>query len=319
MSDIWTFHPLSEDEVLKCIALAPRPNDNNKWFRRFGHKLIAPCCNDENILSPKTNDRVEKKSKTPDPEDCPLEIEKNKIDSNEKHFEDFLEAVENDPILQFNSLVEECLKDNVLLTKLAQKLTTFSVEKICKHIYENENINSAFLEIFHKYFVPAYLKREHSCISLDILVRAHAKYPVLFKTLLCTILKDPEIPNLFFQDFISSIDETEQTKLLLDISNFELRTEEFINNIFSIYTAYKNSEKTDRIQTFILDHILQCGHICSNDKHFGRLLLAFLQAEKHLNICQNYGNIERIIEIHKSPFRRPCWNIFKELNKNNAL
>ncbi|XP_059047345.1 uncharacterized protein LOC131842792 [Achroia grisella] len=317
MSDIWNFHPLLEQQIHQFITSAPQPDENNKWFKKFGHKAISLTCNENLEILSKKRPNQECVKKIPEPTHSPENKRRKIISDKQQNFDEFLEIVENSPILQFNYLIEECLNDNSLFIKLAEQLSTNCVEKICKHVYENKNTNSVFIHNFHKFFIPTFLKRDYSCISLDILVRAHANYPTAFKPLLHTIIKDLDISNKILQEFINSIDEIKQTQLILDISDIELTAEEFVNNIFSIYTAYKNSEKNSQIQNYILNNLLLCGHSCSNDKQYGRLLLAFLQAEKQLNMCHNYGNIEKIIEINRTPFKRPCQNAFKELNGNS--
>lgn len=316
MSDIWTFSASSQQQLLRCIKSAKPPNENNKWLIRFGRRNI-----DSNFARDRSNlvEEITIDLSAPDV-DNPLPAEEpDKVASSPENYEEILEVIEQEPVLKFQYLVEESMKNSNLLVKLARSLSLASIEKISRHIFDSIYKNSLFIQQFHELFIPELLKRELNWLSLDVVVRSHQVYPESFKILLNIIVKDTQISNKVLQDLVASFSEKEMTKLMSDISEIELTTEQFLHNIFSIYMIYKDCEKATHIQNYINSITSQNYHHCISDKNFGRLLLSFLQAQKQLKCHLDFVNMERIIESHRSPFKRPCAMVLNELKMINEM
>lgn len=317
MSEIWNFSPSLKDQVQRCISAA-RKDEQNKWFQEFGH--LTRNQNLSEILS------CEKIAITPQPieinsenvvveDKADTEICKSKETSEfeAENIEEIVDSMETEFATRVDFIIEECVKNYNLLHSLALKLSTNTIEKLCKHICDKKDMSKDFISQYFQYFLPNYIKRSYNSATLDILVVSHKKYPLQFKLLLEILIKDTGMPKQVFQDFVQSLDEIGCSSLIMDLSEFDLTSVQFSSNIFSIYTAYKNCKKSERIQIYLQSLLIQHSSFCNTDRHFGRLLLTFLQTQKSLKIPVNGDSIENIIETHRSPFKRPCAVLLKEL------
>ena len=172
--------------------------------------------------------------------------------------------------------------------------------------------------IFYKYFLHSYIKRENSRFCTDILLQTYLKYPEYLKIALKVILKDLDIPNSVFKDFILNLNPINQSDLLETLSDIQFTAEEFSHNIFNIYTAYKSCSKTDSIQKYIISCLKIYSNFCYNDKNFGRIFLAYLQFERCMKRNVDCSVLEDLIERHKSPFKRPMFVSVKR-NKRRKI
>ncbi|PZC72757.1 hypothetical protein B5X24_HaOG210684 [Helicoverpa armigera] len=306
MSYIWTFAPESKALLQSCLNAAGPQDESNKWFQKFG---------------PQNLDLINKTIDTIVVNDSP-EID-DKPATQENQDEDILNAAQEfldpeiDIISKFGDLVENCKKTPKLLEDLAKNLPTATAEKLFKHILDTKDISRDFLTIFYKYFTPHYIRRENSRFCTEILLETYKKYPVHFKLAFKVILKDLEVQNTVVNDFILHLEPKNLTDLLEFISDLQLSSEQFCHNLFTILTAYKTCNKTDIIQNYILSYLKTYPDTCSSDKNFGKLMLAYLQNEK---ACKNKIDcelLEGIVERHKSPFKRPCLSILKEIKDGN--
>ncbi|XP_046976109.1 uncharacterized protein LOC124542206 [Vanessa cardui] len=301
---LWQFSEASLPLLKRCIE-ASKPDLNNKWIKRFGTFNQLDMKN-----TVKENDNIT----------IPLSEHTNSVDK-ETLIQEKVEISEDiwqemsdiDPISQFDYLVENCLKHSALYALLAENLPLTSVEKLCNHIFETNIINLTFLQKFYTLFLPVYLKREYTRTSLDILIKAEKYNSDMFKYLLELIIKDIDLPGQIIQQYISTIDSKCQLELMKNIISFNLSNEVFVHHIYSIHVLYKNCEKTDFIQQFILTKLANISQLCVNDKNYGRLLLTYLQAKKKYST--NYTVIQKIIDLHRSTFKKPCLNAFNELQK----
>nr|XP_053622745.1 uncharacterized protein LOC128682188 [Plodia interpunctella] len=304
---IWTFSSSSEEKAERCIAAAQPPDETNKWIQRFGLKnCYRPNITSNNLNQNKT---IISNVQTID-EDS--DVSEND-DLNVEHFNELLESIQSEPVSKFPLLVTETLLDHRLLRHLAEKLNSNTAEKIINHIYENKDLNTEFVERIHQYFIPVLLHKEHGWFTLDMVLKSFRIYPKCFDILLKIILKDVQISNQVLQDLFENFNEKETYDVLLILMELELTTQEFLHNILGIYIAYKHCKKTVETQNWVYKQILQHGNGCANDKNYGKLLLAFLQTEKETQTLKNYGSIEKILEVHRSPFKRPCMNLLQEL------
>lgn len=307
MSLSWTFAPSSEALLKRCLDAAAPENLENKWVKHFKKKRL-------NLLKsePKPNNSVDKIKKgdialLPDAkEDTKPVILYSEID------ETFFESIETEPIFHFDFLVEKCVKDHKLFIELAEKLSGNTVEKICNHILSKKEVNEIFLEQFYTSFFPAYLEQEYSLVSLDLLVRAEKSNPSLFKKLLKLLFKNIEIPSKLFQDFFETLNEHKKSEFTSSLLEIDLSPKEFNHHLFTIYIAYKDSKKTDRINNFIFTNLLRNCEDCVSNKNYGKLILVFLQVMKD-NPRNDIKKLEKVLEMHRSPFKKPCLNIFNEI------
>lgn len=305
MSHIWTFAPEHQSLLQRCLNAASPPNPCNKWLQTFGPQNLD--------LINKTNDTIivaDSPECVPDPE-----TQENVDDSVTIDIVQFLDP-DVDILSKIDDLVEKCLKTPKLLIKLAETLPTSTAEKLIEHVISAEALKTDFLQIFYKYFIPAYIKRENSRFCTDILLKTHAKYPQLLKITLKIILKDVEIENNVINDFFTNLNSNELTKLLEFISDVDFSPEQYTHNLFSIYTAYKSCTKTDNIQNYMFTLLKHCNNFSSSDKNYGKLMLAFLQQEKGLKKNIDILLLEELVERHKTPFKRPCLSILNEIKAN---
>uniref|UniRef100_A0A2H1VDU1 SFRICE_030899 n=1 Tax=Spodoptera frugiperda TaxID=7108 RepID=A0A2H1VDU1_SPOFR len=255
----------------RCLNAASPPDPNNKWLQTFGPQNLE--------LINKTNDTI---IVTDSPECALVPETQENVDVNlTNDIEQFLDP-DVDILSKIDDLVEKCLKTPKILVKLAETLPTSTAEKLIEHIISVEELKTDFLQIFYKFFIPAYIKRENSRFCTDILLKTHAKYPQLLKITLKIILKDVEIENNVINDFFTNLNSDELTKLLEFISDVDFSPEQYTHNLFSIYTAYKSCTKTDNIQNYMFTLLKHCNNFSSSDKNYGKLMLAFLQEEKGL-------------------------------------
>ncbi|XP_060808416.1 uncharacterized protein LOC132903661 [Amyelois transitella] len=303
MSAIWTFSPSSEEVLERCIAAAQNPEQTNKWILRFGQKNVKK----RNITS--INNDHESSSIVPEKRPA---FKKNEV-LNSERFVELTELIQNEPLAKFDHLVSECAKNNKLLIYLANKLCVGAVEKIVNHTYEDKSLDPMFIEDFHKYFIPTLLRKEHSWFALDMLIKSRKIYPEAFELLLKIIIKDTDITSKVLQDLVENLNEEQLTDFFILLMNIELSKEEFIHNLFSIYTAYIGCNKNLDVQNWVLAQLTKYGHSCISEKNYGKLLLAFLQSENESLSFKNYKSVEQVLEIHRSPFRRPCMMLLKEI------
>ncbi|XP_047542911.1 uncharacterized protein LOC125075258 [Vanessa atalanta] len=303
---LWQFSESSLPLLKRCIE-ASKLDLNNKWIKRFGSYNHLDM---KNVVNENDNKAIP----IPSPENTNTDNKETLIQDKDEISDDiWREIIDIDPISQFDYLVENCLKHSALYTMLAEKLSLTSVEKLCNHIFETNVLNLTFLQKFYTSFLPVYLKREYTRTSLDIIIKAEKYNSDIFKYLLELIIKDTELPGQVIQQYISTIDTKSQLELMKNIILFNLSNEVFMHHLYSIHILYKNCEKTDYIQQFILTKLSNVSQHCVNDKNYGRLLLTYLQAQKKFN--KNYTVIQKIIDLHRSPFKKPCMNAFNELQK----
>lgn len=302
MTHIWTFSPKSKELLEQCLNAALITDDSNKWLKQFG---------------PKNTQTLKKMDKTVVIQDSP-DVEMSVKQENEDQdiqnaLEEFIDE-DFDIISNFNILEDKCENNPTILTKLAENLALSNRNKLIQHVFDSESINKKFLDIFFEYFLPVYIKNDNSRSSTDLLLKTYKLFPQYMKLLLKVVLKDLEIQNNILNDFILMLNSNENTELLNKISSIELTGEEFTHSLFNLFTAYKSCNKTDSIQKYIVSLLKTHSQFCSIDKNYGKLLLAYLQQEKTLKHVLDKLVIERIVESHKSPFKRPCLAVLKELN-----
>lgn len=302
MAYIWTIAPENKALLQRCITAAAPPVESNKWLRKFGPRnidLINKTCE---TITVNDSPEIDESSVT----------QENQDESISNAEEEFLDP-EIDLLTKFDHLVQQCRRTPTLLVKLAQKLPTSTTEKLFEYILNTDGLNREFLGAFYKYFLHHYIKREHSRFCTDVLLQTYNKYPQYLTIALKVILKDLEIQNNVVNDFILNLNAKNQTEFLEILSDFEFTTDEFSHNLFNIYTAYKTCNKNDSVQNYIFSCLKNYCDFCCSDKNFGKLMLAFLQHEKVLKRGVDFIVLGGIIERHKSPFKRPCMSVFKEI------
>lgn len=300
---MYQFSPSSMPLLQRCIELAKQNNETNQWKQRFSQPSVFDCdlsnsseiieeitpitCNQEN-LSVETDVRIAE-LKTDD----------------EKYKE-----IEADPMININLIVQKGSIDGNLLKRLGQNLDDASVEKLSNYVFEN-NLDSSFISNFFEFFLPTYFKCKNTRLSLDLFISAYKLLPVYFKILLKNILR-MEIDSNILQEFVSTLSPLEQNNILIMFIECDVSVDAFIKNMFSINTCYKSCSSDDKIQNFIFCKLSEAAEKCKTDKHYGRLLLTYLQSkndDSHLNMLQS------IVEMHRSPFRRPCIKLLNEITQ----
>ncbi|CAG9790666.1 unnamed protein product [Diatraea saccharalis] len=313
MSEIWNFSPSLQFEVELCLSTVSN-NENNKWLKAFGHckfNLVHPPRPAEHNNSEIEGRNASTIIVSAEKDHAVVDNAKTTITDNET-IEKICECLHTDLSSRYNFMIEECLKNPNLLVKLACHLNINTVEKICKFVFESNNVNKDFLVLFFKVFLPAYIKRGYSCHTLDLLL-CGSKFSLEFDIFIRKILKDCNIPNNFLQDYVKMLNGEQQSRYLLLLANLDLSSEQFVHNLFSIYLAYKDCVKSDKIQCLIQSLLYEYSNNCISDKNYGRLLLSFLQTVKSCKGNFNREYVEKIITLHRSPFKRPCLTIFNEL------
>lgn len=300
MSNIWKFSPENELLLQRCLNSAPPLDDNNKWVLKFGIR-------NPDLLPKTTGNNIANDS--PSYDDISI-VQEQLNEKNSTILEEVLDP-EFDIKANFFELVNICLKEPNSLTKLAETLPKNTVETLYTLIFESNDLNTEFLELFFEKFSPAYIKRDSSRFSSNILNKTFEIYPQYLKYTIKAIFNDLDIENNVVLDFISSLSPQNQSEFLLMLSNMNIMPIE--NHILSIYTAYKTSNKIDSDQYFILKCLKNYSNLCINNKNYGKLMLAYLQCEKSLKRDIISNDFVELIEIHKTPFKKPCLNLFKEI------
>lgn len=297
----------SEKLLHNCIEKAAPLNTSNKWVLQFDHK--RQFAEEINIII------IDNDSENQQEEVNPIfDAKKDTVVDNSslKTDDDFLELLELDPISNFDCMVQECLKNKNLIIDICDKLSTNAIEKLSTHIFGSNSVNYDFVKSFYESFLPMYLKRDYSWFSLDLLVKSSTYNEKLFDKLTILLIKSVDIPNKVLEDFFQTLNEANKKLLLFKIMEIDLNLEQFSHNLFLIYTAYKQVKVDCKIQNFIYKNIIQFGPNCKTEKTFGRLLLTFLQHQNNIGIIKDYDKVERIVENHCTPFKKPCINCLKE-------
>ncbi|XP_061727338.1 uncharacterized protein LOC133532604 [Cydia pomonella] len=299
MSGGWRFCPATQTVVknLKTRLTPEEREKRNKWLAEFKEE----CKTDfgmslYSLLVTSANNRDKREAAEAEAENT------KQVNPTEA----FCESVEAEPVARFDYMLEEGTKNNMLFKILAERLSSHAVERICKHMFESKNLKMLELDSFFCNFFPIYLKRAYSWFSLDIMVKANKAYPLSFRSLMLILLQDLEISNTMINDFVLTLDEAGKYEFMSIVMELELSTEEFIHNLISITSAYKGAEKTDRLQHYIYNSLIQYSTHCLSDWNYGRLLLAYLHSISHGQCSFDIRMMERLIEMHRSPFKRPC-------------
>ncbi|KAH9635892.1 hypothetical protein HF086_002452 [Spodoptera exigua] len=305
MSHIWTFAPESQALLNRCLNAASPPDPGNKWLQKFGPQNLD--------LIKKSNETIIVND-SPEYDDVPATQENTdaNLTNDVEHFLD----PEISILTKFEGLVGKSIKTPKILGKLADTLPTSTAEQWIEHILSAESLNTDFLTLFYKYFIPTYVKRENSRFCTDTLIKTHEKYPQLLKISLKIILKETERENNVINDFFSSLNADELTNLIEFISDIDLNSEQYTYILFNIHTAYKSCNKTDNVQNYIFSLLKNCNNFCSSDKNYGKILLAYLQHEKKLRRNIDIILLEELVERHKTPFKRPCLSIINDMKEN---
>ncbi|KAG6464133.1 hypothetical protein O3G_MSEX014302 [Manduca sexta] len=295
---MYTFCPSSEALLAKCIAAAPPPNPNNKWMLAFRR----------NIEEPKHNLNLSRGEKNPVVLTCDVVMN----DECMNDYEELIDAIETDPTSRWDYIVEECTKNPNLFVLLSERLTTPSIDKLCKHVIITKN-SFEFLENFCKHFLVNCIKREYNRLYLDFFVEIHKEHEELYKIMLQIILQDTDIPEKMLSDFITFLNEDEQKEFIKNILHIKLTSENFVHYLPTILNAYKISKNSDETQNYIFSLLVQHNDVCRNNKQYGKLFLAFLQTEKAMGRVLNLKYLKDLLENHITPFRKPCEKILNDL------
>lgn len=212
------------------------------------------------------------------------------------------------------NLLKRVKQISFFLQTLADKLPLPSVEQFCEHILNNP-IDGAFIEHFLTIFFVAFLKRHYSRFCIDFMNKISKVYPDYFAKMLKLLLRDDKIPKNIFNDYILSLNESEKTKLMGDLIHIDISSEVFKNHLAAIFTAYKDSKKSDSMQNFIYKSLIKHVEVCKDEKVYGALFLEYLQNEKDLKRETDVRMLAETIELHRSPFKRACVMILKEISE----
>lgn len=291
----WTFSPSSELYLRRCIAAAPQPDLDNKWYQKLGVKD-----------SPVLDKNIEK----------PANVGNNSHEVGKEapliNYEDFFDTIESESTVPLEYVMKECNKNPELVTKMAEKLSINKVEQLFKHIFHKKDIENNFLKTFSIHFLPTYFREHTSRLCIDLLVKLNEEYPEIFQELLEILMNDTQLPNQVLKNYIAALNETSVTSFMQNLSSIELTLEGFSHNVLVIYLAYKDCIKNDQIQNYIQKMIVQYSKGSVTDRNFGRLFLTYLQSEKALERNVSIQILE-CLEAHRSPFKRPCSMLLKEI------
>ncbi|CAF4943161.1 unnamed protein product [Pieris macdunnoughi] len=293
---MYQFSPSSTALLERCIELAKQNEQTNAWKERF---LVS--------MDSKVSDNAEETLAV-----CNLESsEEMEIIVNPTYTDDKYREIEADPILNINILFEDA-NNGELLTKLAQNIDDTCAEKLFNHMMKN-HINLKYIEIFFKYFLPHYFKRHQSRLCLDVMINAYNVYPAQFHIILKNMVNDETSTNIL-QEFVSTLSPSKQTDILKIIMASNISSNTFMRHMFSIHACYKNCTGIENIDNFIFVKLKEASGDCVTDKQYGRLLFTYLQNKKD---CNNI-HLKKIVEIHRSPFRRPCLNLLNGISEKSC-
>lgn len=276
LSNIWQFSSSSE-LYLQRLQNSIDCKETNKWLGKFknGTKNIRMV--EEPVISESDKPVIEEEKQKQLPADI----------------------IDLDPVNNFTEIIHMCTENTNTYCLLANSLSYQSIEKLYNYIL-NTNVNKTFLEHFYKLTLPIIFKKEYS-IDLLLKIYEHEEFKIFLQSILC----DKEVPCMIMQEFIKTLNSEEKTKLIQILINIDLPREIFIYHLFTLYTAYKDCIKIQSIQDYIHAKLAQIAEDCVQDKNYGRLLLAYVQSQKSLIKIKD---IEELINIHRSPFKRPCLN-----------
>ncbi|XP_045525846.1 uncharacterized protein LOC123715072, partial [Pieris brassicae] len=295
ISIMYQFSPSSTALLERCIQLAKQNEQTNAWKERF---LVS--------MDPKVTDSSEETLAV-----CNLESsEEMEMIVNPTFTDDKYREIKADPILNINVLFENDTNGE-LLTKLAQNIDDTSAEKMFNHMMKN-HLNLKHIESFFKYFLPQYFKQHQSRLCVDVMMNAYEVYPAQFHIILKNVVNDETSTNIL-QEFVSTLSPSKQTDILKIIMVSNISTYTFMRHIFSIHACYKNCVGNENIDNFIFDKLKEASVDCVTDKHYGRLLFTYLQNKKD---CINI-HLKNIVELHRSPFRRPCLNLLNGISEKS--
>lgn len=309
---VWQFCESSKPILQRCIDAAFKSNKNsNKWLKHFTSLKKEPEVINDNI------DKMAVDEEIPIPiqnSSVNQEIrQENKGKSTEESSEFISRAELNDldPVNGFEEIMGKCLENTKTFKFMAKNLPFSSIEKLCNHIFNIENLNLTFIDYFYNIFVPELLKRDNTRLSLDFLVKAK-KYKENFNKLLFIIVNDIEIPKHVLTEYITTLSGEEKLDLLKYMSQ-NVNKDVFLYHLNAIHSLYKDCEITEDIQRFILCNFKQIHQLCLNDKVFGKFLLNFVHIQKKHTI--NCVELTKIVESHSSVFKKPCMNALNDIKK----
>ncbi|XP_041983794.1 uncharacterized protein LOC121736573 [Aricia agestis] len=305
-SNIWQFSASSKTQLERCLAAAQYDNQN-KWIQKF--KILQPVT-DETTRAQVDTQSIElmEVNEIPDSPETENAVATNAVEQQQMDF--FEEVVDADPLAHFDKIVEMCLRDKSVYNLLISNLSPVSLQKLCNHIFSTKDVKKEFLESFYKYFLPVYFKKEHTWFSLDILVKAKECHGEQFGNLLLILLNEKDFPSNILQEFVSTLDLKEQNSFITSIADYDISNEMFLHNLYTIFITYKECHKDENIQNYILKKLTQLSDVCSTDKNYGRFLLTYIQNSK---CTSNLVVLEKLVEAHRSAFKRPCINALSQI------
>lgn len=300
MNTIWNFSSSSQELLQKCLAAAGPPDENNKWVNEFKRDAIQIT-------------EVVKINDSPPINEMDVEASINEEQRNLTSSEVLLlEAIEENKSLEYDDITNRNLSKNCLIA-LAKKLPVPSVNAWLKHILSCPTKDDVFIENVLTIFFPVFLKRHYSRFCLDFLTEFSSVQPVYYSLVINLLLKDVNIPETVLHDFVAKLDEGGKTKFMNNMAGTDLSSEIFEHNLTTILIAYNSCTKSDTVQNFISQSLVQHAEFCKSNKHYGELLLQYLHNEVKMSRTIDTNVFSNIIEKHTSIYKRICMKTLNEI------
>ncbi|CAG9577690.1 unnamed protein product [Danaus chrysippus] len=313
MTQPWKFSESSQD-LLERFVKSSEKIGRNKWVRKFGHRTTE-LLESYHITVVDRDDTFVISSDESSSDTIITGDKNNEVDEIQSIADKFSQDVAvREPVSHIDYIMKKCYKDPKNYNLLADSLSEADMEKFLEHILNNA-VDNTFTERILTELLPTYLKKYPSRNSIDLFIKTRDKN--IFKHILEIIMKDIEIERVILQEYTSLLKSTEKSDLLNNIITFNISDEVFTHHLETILMIYKDCNKTKDINHFILTKLTQTAQNGANDKNYGRLLHLYLQNIKHNpeEAASCLENLEKVIDIHQSPFRRPCVNTFNDIKR----
>ncbi|OWR49050.1 hypothetical protein KGM_212959 [Danaus plexippus plexippus] len=314
MTQPWKFSESSQD-LLERFVKSSEKIGRSKWVKEFGHKT-TDLLETYNLTGVDRDDTFVISSDESSSDTIILGDKNDEGDEMQSIPTQFSQDVAvREPVTHIDYIMKKCRKDPRSYNLLASNLTEGDMEKLLEHIL-NSTLDHNFTDKILMELLPTYLKKYPSRNSIDLLIKTREKN--IFNNLFEVIMKDTDIQSVVLQEYTSVLkSNADKSDLLNNIISYNISDEVFTYHLETILIMYKDCNKTKDINCFILTKLTQTSQNGATDKNYGRLLHLYLQNLRcnPAEAASCLENLEKLIDTHHSPFRRPCINIFNEIKK----
>lgn len=307
MEGIWSFSPTSESCLQRFLTIASENQaPESRWLEFFRQRDGKnELTNENSFVDLCISDSVN--------EDC--EVKNCKNFANIIDAEDlahYSNVIETSLDARFEDIVQECVKEPVLLELFAENLNKSVIEKFLKHAFKQPDLNEKFVQAIFSNLLPAFWNNGSLRVLIEILTKSFTAYKDSFVKVLFPLLLNEDAPEDLLLNIVKNVSEEDRNTLMVRLCCVNISSKQFLKHIQSILELYKDSEQTSETQNYIYNKLVLNSDNCSNNVIFGRLLLSFIQKYSKCDTI-DISTISTLTSNHYSVFRRSCESALENL------